>query len=83
METAKEELQSVNEKLPTVNAELRILRYTPAATRIINLIQTDVGRPVSHIVSNLEGYDTFQQDIREVLDTLVPKETEVRTRAGA
>ncbi|MCF8025971.1 MAG: PAS domain-containing protein [Desulfobacteraceae bacterium] len=66
-----------------VDYELRILRYTPAATRIINLIQTDVGRPVSHIVSNLEGYNTLQQDIREVLDTLVPRETEVRTRAGA
>jgi two-component system CheB/CheR fusion protein len=66
-----------------VDLELRILRYTPPTTRIINLIQTDIGRPVSHIVSNLEGYDSLQQDIREVLDTLVPKETEVRTRAGA
>ncbi|MFW6297188.1 MAG: CheR family methyltransferase, partial [Desulfosalsimonas sp.] len=66
-----------------VDLELRILRYTPAATRIINLIQTDIGRPVSHIVSNLEGYDSLQQDIREVLDTLVPRETEVRTKAGA
>jgi two-component system CheB/CheR fusion protein len=28
-------------------------------------------------------YDNLQQDIREVLDTLVPRETEVRTRAGA
>ncbi len=66
-----------------VDHELRIMRYTPAATRIINLIQTDIGRPVSHIVSNLEGYDSLQQDIREVLDTLVPRETEVLTRAGA
>lgn len=66
-----------------VDHELRILRYTPPTTRIINLIQTDIGRPVSHIVSNLEGYDSLQQDIREVLDTLVPRETEVRTRAGA
>jgi two-component system CheB/CheR fusion protein len=66
-----------------VDHQLRILRYTPAATRIINLIQTDIGRPVSHIVSNLEDYDSLEQDIREVLDTLVPRETEVRTRAGA
>ena len=66
-----------------VDHELRILRYTPAATRIINLIQTDIGRPVSHIASNLEGYNHFEQDIREVLDTLVQKEAEVRTKAGA
>ena len=66
-----------------VDHELRILRYTPAATRIINLIQTDIGRPVSHIVSNLEGYDSLQRDIREVLDTLAFRETEVRTTAGS
>ena len=66
-----------------VDHELHILRYTPAATQIINLIQTDIGRPVSHIVSNLKGYDRLEQDIQEVLDTLVQKETEVRTKAGA
>ncbi len=65
-----------------VDHELRILRYTPAATRIINLIQADIGRPVSHIVSNLQDYDRLQQDVREVLQTLVPVETEVRTKAG-
>jgi two-component system, chemotaxis family, CheB/CheR fusion protein len=66
-----------------VDHELRILRYTPAATQIINLIQADIDRPVSHIVSNLEGYDSLEQDIREVLGTLAPREIEVRTRAGA
>ena len=41
-----------------VDHQLRILRFTPAATQIINLIQSDIGRPVGHIVSNLAGYDT-------------------------
>jgi two-component system CheB/CheR fusion protein len=34
---------------------MRLLRFTPAATGIINLIQSDIGRPVGHIVSNLPG----------------------------
>ena len=65
-----------------VDQQLRILRFTPAATRIINLIQTDVGRPVGHIVSNLVGYDRLVEDVQAVLDTLVPKEVEVQTTAG-
>lgn len=38
-----------------VNHQLHILRFTPAASAIINLIQSDIGRSVSHIVSNLVG----------------------------
>jgi two-component system CheB/CheR fusion protein len=63
-----------------VDHQLRILRFTPAATRIINLITSDVGRPVGHIVSNLIGYDHLIADLQAVLDTLLPKEVEVRTR---
>jgi PAS domain-containing protein len=66
-----------------VDHSLRILRFTPAATRIINLIQSDMGRPVGHIVSNLIGYNTLPEDTQDVLDTLSPKEVEVQTRTGA
>ncbi|MFH0731144.1 MAG: chemotaxis protein CheB [Pseudomonadota bacterium] len=66
-----------------VDLHLRILRFTPAATRIINLILSDVGRPVSHIVSNLVGYDRLPTDAKAVLDSLIPKELEVQTTAGA
>ena len=65
-----------------VDHDVRILRFTPAVTKIINLIQGDIGRPVGHIVSNLVGYDTLLADTQAVLDTLVPKEVEVRTQAG-
>ena len=62
-----------------VDFNLRILRFTPAATRIINLILSDVGRPVGHIVSNLIGYDRLVADVQEVLRTLIPKEIDVQT----
>ncbi|MFH2058357.1 MAG: CheR family methyltransferase [Pseudomonadota bacterium] len=62
---------------------LRILRFTPMASRIINLIQSDVGRPVSHIVSNLVGYDGLMGDLQAVLDTLIPKEVEVQITDGS
>jgi two-component system CheB/CheR fusion protein len=65
-----------------VDHQLRILRFTPAASAIINLIQSDVGRPVSHIVSNMVGYDSLVADVQSVLDTLTPKAVDVQTRNG-
>jgi two-component system CheB/CheR fusion protein len=61
---------------------LRIQRFTPAVTQVINLIGTDVGRPVGHIVSNLVGYDRLVADVQAVLDSLVPAQCDVQTRSG-
>ncbi len=65
-----------------VDHSLRILRYTPETTKIINLILSDVGRPIIHIVSNLVGFDSLEKDIRSVRDTLVPAERDVKTAGG-
>jgi two-component system CheB/CheR fusion protein len=65
-----------------VDHGLRILRFTPTVTRIVNLIPGDVGRLVAHVVSNLVGYDRMVEDTQAVLDSLVPKEVEVRTAEG-
>lgn len=66
-----------------VDRELNILRYTPEVTQVINLIKSDIGRPLAHVVSNFIEYDLLVADVHEVLDTLIPKEVEARTRAGA
>ncbi len=65
-----------------VDHQLHILRFTPAASKIINLIASDVGRPVAHIVSNLVGYDRLIADVQDVLNTLIPKEVNVQTTSG-
>ncbi|MDD3814048.1 MAG: chemotaxis protein CheB, partial [Desulfocapsaceae bacterium] len=62
-----------------VDHQLYIQRFTPAVTQVINLILSDVGRPLGHIVTNLSGYDRLVADVQAVLDTLVPKEIEVKT----
>jgi two-component system CheB/CheR fusion protein len=66
-----------------VDHRLRILRFTPTAHIIINLIPGDVGRPVGHIVSNLVDYKDLISDIQTVLDTLKPKEIDVQTLDGS
>ncbi|HEY8908375.1 MAG TPA: PAS domain-containing protein, partial [Rhodoferax sp.] len=66
-----------------VDHQLHILRFTPAASRLINLIASDVGRPVGHIVPNLANYPSLVPDVQGVLDTLQPKDTQVQTVDGA
>ncbi|MGD9973256.1 MAG: PAS domain-containing protein [Desulfatirhabdiaceae bacterium] len=54
-------------------------KFTPAASDIINLILSDIGRPVGHIVTNLIGYGHLVADMQSVLNALVPKEVAVQT----
>ncbi|MBC8234393.1 PAS domain-containing protein [bacterium] len=58
-----------------------IKRFTQEATNIINLIETDIGRPIDHIVSKLI-YEYLVEDVNKVLRTLVYEEKEVKTRDG-
>jgi len=62
-----------------VDHQQRIMRFTPGAVKIINLIHSDIGRPIGHIVSNLPGYNSLTADIHTVLETLVPRDKEVQT----
>lgn len=65
-----------------MNHQLEILSFTPTASELINLIKSDIGRPVNHILTNLSGYDNLQEDIKSVLKTLTPKTIEVETLKG-
>ncbi len=63
-----------------VDHQLNIVRFTPQATEIIKLIQSDIGRPVGLFVSSLLGYDNMSADITSVLNTLVAKEAIVQSK---
>lgn len=56
--------------------ELRIRRYTNQATKIVRLIPTDVGRPVTDIVTTLD-YSDLEPDTLSVLKNHIPVEKEV------
>jgi two-component system CheB/CheR fusion protein len=65
-----------------LDEELNVRRFTPDATAILNLIDGDVGRPLDHVSSSLVDHDRLAEDARHVLDTLEPREREVRTASG-
>lgn len=72
-------LDSIKMGIVFLDNDLHVKRFTMAATRVFNLIASDVGRPISHIVSNLE-YENLMADAQEVLEKLVFKEIEARTK---
>jgi two-component system CheB/CheR fusion protein len=61
-----------------VDNQLKIKRYTPKATEIFSLIQSDIGRPISDISSTLE-YKHLSDDIKKALDDLKPIEKDLKT----
>jgi two-component system CheB/CheR fusion protein len=56
--------------------ELNIRRFTNRTSSIIKLIASDVGRPITDIVTELQ-YPALLEDAREVLHTLVFSEKQV------
>jgi two-component system, chemotaxis family, CheB/CheR fusion protein len=64
-----------------LDRELNIRRYTPNATKIFNLIASDVGRPITDLVSQLI-YHEMATDAQEVIRTLVFIEKPIATNDG-
>src|SRR4029079_7172604 len=59
-----------------LNRELEIMRYTPSAVELFNLIPGDLGRPLAHLNHGMD-YTDLLPDCEKVLRTLVPVESEV------
>lgn len=64
-----------------LDSDLKIKRFTPSMTKIINLIESDIGRPVEHLSSNLI-YEGFVKEVKNVLHKLSPFHTSVKSNDG-
>jgi len=69
-------LRSIEVATVYLDRDLKIKRFTPAATKIFNLIPTDIDRPVTQLSINLH-YQTFADDVKHSLKTLETKSIEV------
>lgn len=60
-----------------INNELLLMKFSPGAVNLINLMDTDIGRPINHISTNIK-FENLIQDINEVLknDSVISKEIE-------
>jgi two-component system CheB/CheR fusion protein len=64
-----------------VDRNLCIKRYSKPATKIFNLINSDLDRPLADITHRL-SYPSLLQDIETVLDSFLPIESEVTSDSG-
>jgi two-component system CheB/CheR fusion protein len=74
-------LNSTRIAIVFLDNDLRLRRFTPEATRLLNLIDADVGRPLDHITHNLEC-DDLAERARQVLKTFTPIDEEIRSSDG-
>lgn len=74
-------LENTNIGIIFLDNHLSIKRFTSRATKIFNLIQSDVGRPLHDIRSNLEQ-DDVEKDAKKVLESLQKGEKELQTKEG-
>jgi two-component system CheB/CheR fusion protein len=60
-----------------INNELQLMKFSPGAINLINLMDTDIGRPINHISTNIK-FENLIEDIKAVLknDTVCSKEIE-------
>lgn len=64
-----------------LDKDLNIRRYTKQTSSLFKIIKTDLGRPFTDIVSQL-NYADISKDAQAVLDTLVTVEKEISTTEG-
>lgn len=70
-------LSSIEVATIFLDRNLNIKRFTPAATKIFNLIPSDIDRPVTHLSSNIV-YKALADDVKNALKTLAVKSADVQ-----
>ena len=60
-----------------INNDLELMKFSPGAVNLINLRESDIGRPINHISTNIK-FESLIEDIKNVLhnDTMLSKEIE-------
>jgi two-component system CheB/CheR fusion protein len=67
-----------NTRIATVflDNDLRVKSFTPSVSDVFNLIESDLGRPLTDIAARID-YPQLRDDVRRVLRMLTPVEREV------
>jgi two-component system CheB/CheR fusion protein len=64
-----------------VNSNLELMKFSPGAVKHINLLESDIGRPISHISTNIK-FDTILDDTKLVLSKDIVISKEIETNNG-
>jgi len=64
-----------------IDNELRLMKFSPGTVKQINLLETDIGRPLSNISTNIK-FETIIDDIKKVLAEGCVISKEIETNNG-
>jgi two-component system, chemotaxis family, CheB/CheR fusion protein len=65
-----------------LDSNLTVRKFTPEITKIINIMEVDVGRPLSHLTFKFKTKINLYQEVEQVLDSLAMREIEINTEDG-
>jgi len=74
-------LSSVNIPIVMLGNDLRIRRFTPQAERVLNLLPSDIGRPIGDFKPKI-NVPELENLFIDVLENLAVRESEVQDREG-
>lgn len=74
-------LASIDLSVVILREDLRVRRFTPAAKALLNLIDTDIGRPIGNIRPNVNIPD-LERRVQQVMESMQPQSVEVQDRDG-
>ena len=74
-------LASIQLPIVVVDNNLLVRRVTPTARKAFNILQTDIGRPISDFRPNVDILD-LEDLLREVIETLALRERRVSDKEG-
>jgi two-component system CheB/CheR fusion protein len=74
-------VNSINVPVVMLSKDLRVRRFTPLAEKVLNLIPTDIGRPITDLKPNIE-IPNLERLVSESIETSTLKEQEVQDRRG-
>ena len=74
-------MASVNLPILMLGSDLRIRQFTQAAEKLLNLIDTDVGRPIGNIKANIDIPD-LESEVLDVIDSMATKSIEIQDNSG-
>jgi two-component system CheB/CheR fusion protein len=70
-------LKSTDIGVVFLDADLRIRKFTPVAAQVINLVESDIGRPLDHITRNFD-YANLSASLQHILNTGESQEQQIR-----
>ena len=74
-------LAGINMAVVMVGLQGQIRRYTSVAEKLLNIIPTDIGRPIGDLKPNLDAPD-IGEFVNRVIATVTPMEREVQSKEG-